>query len=77
MQVLLEDIKRTLGAKKIALPGQEEEEQDEAVTAHVKGGFELPDIKQLSIGDVDGVRSRFLESPRKIEVVRGRRGQMA
>lgn len=77
MQVLLEDIKRTLGAKKIALPGQEEEEQDEAVTARVKGGFELPDIKQLSISDVDGVRSRFLESPRKIEVVRGRRGQMA
>ncbi|GME45550.1 hypothetical protein GTA08_BOTSDO12353 [Neofusicoccum parvum] len=75
MQVLLEDIKRTLGANKILLPGQEEEE---TMTAQVKAGFELPDIKQLNIGDVDGeIRSRFLESPSKIEVVRGRTRQMA
>ncbi|GME22819.1 het-s domain protein [Neofusicoccum parvum] len=75
MQVLLEDIKRTLGANKILLPGQEEEE---TMTAQVKAGFELPDIKQLNIGDVDGeIRSRFMESPSKIEVVRGRTRQMA
>ncbi|OJD32346.1 het-s domain protein [Diplodia corticola] len=77
MQVLLEDIKRTLGAKKVLLPGQQEENA-ESFTSQAKGGFDLPDIKQLSIGDVDGgIRSRFMQNPSKIEVVRGRAGQMA
>lgn len=76
MQVLLEDIKRTLGAKRILLPGQEEE--DMSMTTQVNGGFEMPDIKHLSIGDVDGgVRSRFMDSPSKMEVLRGRARQMA
>ncbi|KAB2569430.1 hypothetical protein DBV05_g11904 [Lasiodiplodia theobromae] len=77
MQVLLEDIKHTLGAKKVLLPGQQEEDA-ESFTSQVKGGFDLPDIKQLNIGDVDGgIRSRFMQNPSRIEVVRGRAGQMA
>ncbi|KAL0258117.1 hypothetical protein SLS55_007289 [Diplodia seriata] len=77
MQVLLEDIKRTLGAERVLLPGQQEEDA-ESIRSPVKGGFDLPDIKQLSIGDVDGgIRSRFMQNPSKIEVVRGRAGQMA
>ncbi|OCK79230.1 hypothetical protein K432DRAFT_355339 [Lepidopterella palustris CBS 459.81] len=60
MEVLLEDIKRTLGAHKIYLPGSEEEQQNvieghspdvclEEVAVGRKNGFELPDIMSLDL----------------------------
>jgi hypothetical protein len=52
MQVLLEDIKRTLGAGHITLPGAEEEPLDiPQVIIGRAPGFELPDILRLDLGE--------------------------
>jgi hypothetical protein len=66
MEVLLEDIKRTLGAKKISLPGSENDDDDSAILgfspAHhaprlldeksaTAEDMELPDIAKLDFGD--------------------------
>ena len=63
MEVLLEDIKRTLGAQKIYLPGSEEEQNQiimgqpptkpelelDCKVPRRKNGFELPDIMSLDL----------------------------
>jgi hypothetical protein len=64
MEILLEDIKRTLGAKRISLPGDESDEEEiilgimpqqnghlveqKSATAE---DMELPDIARLDFGD--------------------------
>jgi hypothetical protein len=64
MEILLDDIKRTLGAKRISLPGDESEDEEIilGITPHQNGhlvdqkgataeDMELPDIARLDFGD--------------------------
>lgn len=84
MQVLLEDIERTLGAGRICLPGSEEEEvlQERSLNRMTRGmgqlsvkeRGELPDIGSLRIGDAqENARCSRLgvkDMPRPIEFSR-------
>ncbi|KAF2139138.1 uncharacterized protein K452DRAFT_233046 [Aplosporella prunicola CBS 121167] len=83
MEVLLEDIRRTLGACKVVLPGSEEAEEEETDTEeNGKESFDLSEIKSLSIDEVQVARDvrtalKSMDGPARIDLYGRRNRQMA
>lgn len=87
MEVLLEDIKRTLGARKVYLPGSEEAEATEVMREKqsmllIEGreesinGFELPNLKDLNLEET-APRSRVsVKDGRGMHFLRSATGQV-
>ncbi|KAF2758853.1 hypothetical protein EJ05DRAFT_463504 [Pseudovirgaria hyperparasitica] len=89
MEVLLADMKRTLGATSIRLPGMVESILSTSPTEKEIGikipqqsertSYGLPDLHNLSLGETNSLRSRVLvdSTPSQIDVSLGRRRQFA